>query len=138
MTSDDLIRAARDCLGTPFHHQGRQPGVGLDCGGLLVVALRAVGVDPIDMAGYARRPHGGTLERLLDSQSFLVRVAIQERAVADVLLMRFGAEPQHLALLTGETIIHAWEAVGKVVEHRLDGRWLRHVVRVYRPLGLSA
>ncbi len=31
---DAAIAAARTCLGTPFHHQGRAPGVGLDCIGL--------------------------------------------------------------------------------------------------------
>lgn len=131
-TPDDLIAAARACLGTPFIHQGRQPGVGLDCGGLLVVALRAVGIEPVDMAVYDRRPHGGIMERLLDAQPCLTRVQVAERRPADVLVMRFGSDPQHLALLAGESILHAWEAAGRVVEHRLDNRWMRHIVRVYR------
>ena len=38
-----MIAAARACIGTPFHHQGRRPGAGLDCIGLIVIALRAAG-----------------------------------------------------------------------------------------------
>jgi len=36
-----MIEAARRCIGTPFHHQGRASGIGLDCIGLIVIALRA-------------------------------------------------------------------------------------------------
>ena len=39
----NMIAAARACLGTPFHHQGRMPGVGLDCIGLVIVALARCG-----------------------------------------------------------------------------------------------
>lgn len=131
-TPDDLIAAARACLNTPFHHQGRQPNVGLDCGGLLVVALRAIGIQPVDMVAYDRRPHGGIMENLLDSQPCLTRVQVSEMRPGDILLMRFKSDPQHLALLAGESILHAWEAAGRVVEHRMDNRWLRHIVRAYR------
>lgn len=132
MIADDLIAAARACLGTPFHHQGRQPGVGLDCGGLMVVALRAIGLDPVDLPAYGRRPRDGMMERMLDAQPLMSRVSIDLLQPGDILLMRFDAEPQHLALLAGDTVIHAYEAVGQVVEHRLDSRWRRRIVRAYR------
>lgn len=132
MTADDLIAAARACEHTPFVHQGRQPGVGLDCAGLLKVALCAIGRAPLDRTDYGRIPHGGELEAMLDAQPLLVRVPINEMRAADILLMRFKADPQHLALLAGETIIHAYEDAGKVVEHRLDTRWRARIVRVYR------
>lgn len=51
----EILGAARSMLGTPFHHQGRLPGVGLDCAGLIVCAFRAVGVELIDLQGYGRR-----------------------------------------------------------------------------------
>ena len=132
MTADDLIAAARTCVGIPFQHQGRQPGLGLDCAGLLVVALRTLRLDPLDRTDYGRNPHGGALEAMLDAQPLLFRVPIQEMRPADVLLMRFKTDPQHLALFAGETIIHAYESAGKVAEHRLDTRWRARIVRVYR------
>jgi cell wall-associated NlpC family hydrolase len=130
--AQDIIDAARACVGTPFQHQGRQPGLGLDCAGLLVVALAAVGFAALDRTDYGRRPFGGELEAMLEAQPLLVRVPIPEMRPADILLMRIKRDPQHLALLAGDTIIHAWEDCGKVAEHRLDTRWRQRIVRVYR------
>jgi hypothetical protein len=31
----------------------------------------------------------------------------------------------HVAVFTGETLIHAYESVGRVVEHGYRGRWIR-------------
>ena len=40
MTADDLIRAARRCLATPFRHQGRVPARRSTCAGLLAEVAR--------------------------------------------------------------------------------------------------
>lgn len=132
MIAEDLISAARAMLGTPFHHQGRAPGVGLDCAGLLVVACQQQGVACEDMGGYGRQPRDGMLESMLDRQPCLERVPLEPLQAGDVLLMRFRTEPQHLALFAGATVIHAYESAGGVVEHVLDDAWRRRIVRVYR------
>jgi cell wall-associated NlpC family hydrolase len=133
MTAADLIAAARACLDTPFIHQGRLPGQALDCAGLLVAVARAVGADYRDVAGYSRSPSGGLLEYAMDNQPCLVRVPdLNARQPGDVLLMRFTGDPQHLTLYAGNTIIHGYEAVGRICEHRLTEQWARRIVRVYR------
>lgn len=132
MTADEIIAAARSMIGTPFHHQGRQPGVGLDCGGLVVAVCRRLGIDCADMDGYGRRPHDGMMEALLDRQACLVRLPLQDMGPGDLALMRFATEPQHLAILAHGTVIHAYESVGGVVEHVLDTAWRRRIVRAYR------
>jgi cell wall-associated NlpC family hydrolase len=78
------------------------------------------------------------MESALDGQPQLVRVSASDMHAGDLLLMRFSGEPQHLAIYTGDTIIHAYERVGKVVEHGMDAAWRRRIVRVYRVLGVSA
>ena len=128
--NDAIITAARAALGTPFAHQGRMPGVALDCAGLVVSVAAALGLPYLDSPGYGRSPANGLLEAALDSQPCLVRVATPEPG--DILLMRFQGEPQHLGIFTGETMIHAWQVVGSVCEHRMTEAWLRRVVRVYR------
>ncbi len=35
-SGSDVVRTARTWLGTPYHHQGRLKGVGVDCAGLLI------------------------------------------------------------------------------------------------------
>ena len=132
MTPDDILQAARACLGTPFRHQGRIPHVALDCAGLVIAVAQAIGAEYIDQTGYSRSPSGGLLEAALDDQPGIMRIAPADRAPGDLLLMRFSGDPQHLAILTGPTIIHAWEAPGLVCEHDLTDLWGRRIVRVYR------
>ncbi|MBK7357570.1 NlpC/P60 family protein [Propionivibrio sp.] len=105
MTADDIINAARACLGTPFRHQGRIPGVALDCAGLVVAVAKAIGADYNDVAGYGRTPYGGMLESCLCSQPGLDISSKADRQPGDILLIRFSGDPQHLAIFTGETII---------------------------------
>lgn len=137
MTAEDVVAAARECLGTPFAHQGRVVGVGLDCAGLAVHAVRAAGVDVLDFAGYGRTPNKGHLAASLDAQPMLERVHnISDRAAGDILLMRFLGEPQHVAICTGPGIVHAYEAVGTCCEHDLCAKWVQRIVRVYRVKGL--
>jgi len=139
MTADDLIGAARVCLGTPFVHQGRRPGQALDCAGLLVHVASTVGCPVIDRAGYGRDPSGNALWQAIEAQPFLVRVTPPDLATAgDLLLLRFSGAPQHLALHCGATIVHAWEAVGAVCEHAFSAVWQRRVAAVWRFLAVEA
>lgn len=138
ITAEQIVAAARACLGTPFRHQGRIPGLALDCAGLIVAVAREIGIDPVDVESYGRRPHQGLLDATLSSQPSLIDVARADMAAGDILLMRFTREPQHLAICAGSTIIHSWEAPGKVCEHDLDATWRSRIVRVYRFVGLIA
>lgn len=132
MTADAILAAARQCLGTPFRHQGRIVGIGLDCAGVAIHVAQQCGLGPIDVEGYSRTPSGGLLESSLDSQPGLDRVMLNDRQPGDLLLMRFASDPQHLAICAGDTIIHAYESAGQCCEHRLSCLWESRIVRVYR------
>lgn len=56
-----FVAAARSFIGVRWQHQGRTAH-GLDCAGLVMVALQAVGRNPIDSIGYPRRPYRNMLE----------------------------------------------------------------------------
>lgn len=137
MTTNAVVAAARACLGTPFRHQARVPGLGLDCVGLLAHVFESLTLPYEDETGYPRTPFGGKLERNLDAQPSLRRVPLDEMAAGDVLVMRIKSAPQHVAIHSGEIgghvyIIHASEEHGGVVEHRLDAMWGARVMRAYR------
>lgn len=133
MNVDTLIAAARACLATPFRHQGRIPGRGLDCVGLVVHAAHAAGLDLIDTLAYGRSPCRNMLQAALDAQPALRHVT--DRQPGDILMMRFAGEPQHLAILTADnTIVHAYAAIERVCEQRLAQVWAARIVRVYRPV----
>ena len=137
MTSDDIISAARSCIGTPFRHQGRIKSTALDCAGLVVSVASDLGIEYIDVPDYGRDPYQGLLQSTLADQPNLDAVPRDEMQSGDVLLMRFGRDPQHLAIYTGSTIIHSYDNVGMACEHDMTDVWRRRIVAVYRFRGLS-
>ena len=136
MTGADIVIEARRHIGTPFQHQGRLPGLALDCAGLVVVVAKACGIEIFDAQGYGRTPNGA-LEATIAAQVCVDKVQVADRQAGDVLTMRFGKEMRHVAICAGDTIIHSYEAVGKVCEHALDAMWAKRIVSVYRFKGLA-
>jgi cell wall-associated NlpC family hydrolase len=137
MTPAEIIGYARECLGTPFRHQGRICGVALDCAGVIVHVANRLGFEVIETLGYTRRPGMGLLEAAADCQPFLVRVAKKDKQPGDILMMHFTNDPQHVGIYTGDTIIHALWDVKKTTEHRLDALWESRIDRVYRFVGVT-
>lgn len=128
-TREQVLAEARSWLGTPFHHQGRLKGVGVDCIGLVVGVARALGMAATDRPGYARTPDGETLTAALDAQMRRIKAA----DAGDVLLLRIRRLPQHVGFLgEGGTLIHAHSGADKVVETPMTDRWWERVVAAYR------
>lgn len=130
-----VVAVARGWLGTPWQHQGRLPGVALDCVGLVVCAARAVGYVPQnwDVNGYSRQPDGSMLKVCNDMMQRIPTAAMQP---GDVVAVVIGSDPQHMAIVAdyrhgGLSLIHSHSIVGRVVEtrmlwtrsFRLSGAW---------------
>jgi cell wall-associated NlpC family hydrolase len=119
-----IVEVARRCLGTPFRHQGRLPGVGLDCVGLLVVVARECGITYRDERSYSRMPNGVTLmDRLLESCD--QHATAEDALPGSVLVFEFlGPKwPQHVGIRTDRGFIHTYGRIGKVCEHGYDAEW---------------
>lgn len=119
-----IVEAARRCIDTPYHHQARKPGIGLDCVGLVVCTGRDVGAlgADFDVHGYSRVPDGFSLMHHLDEQ--LDTVDRTDMRPGDVICVAFDGYPQHIGVLGdyvhgGMSIIHASSAAGRVIETRL-------------------
>ena len=126
---NDIVKMAREWIGTPFHHQGRVKGVGVDCIGLIVGCVQELGYPVIDSDGYGREPAHGILQKALSDQLELS----SELKHGDIILFRFVKEPQHVAIYTKDnTIIHAYSKVKKCIEHRLDASWSKRIVNKYQ------
>lgn len=122
-----ILSVARSYRGTRFQHQGRLPGIGLDCAGVLICVARAIGyVAPdFDVTGYARRPSGDLMLSWCDQ--YLDKVAEERMQPADVAVFKVTNDPQHVGILGdyrygGLSIIHAIsraDGSGSVVDTRL-------------------
>lgn len=132
---------ARELIGVPWHHQGRDPVLGLDCIGLGVVYLRAKGYVIIDRSDYGHDPDGALyaeIVRVLGQPIASGANAGQHIAPGDFVLMEFTRHrPRHVGLIGdhphGPTIIHADNKERRVVEHRADDKWKRRITDVWRP-----
>jgi cell wall-associated NlpC family hydrolase len=131
--NETIIKAARGLVGTPFHHQGRLPGVGLDCVGVVVLVARACGLEVVDPANYGRKP---TLDLCLEYMIQNPVDQVDDAEIGDILLFSVDVSarrwlPPHFAIDLGETMVHCPGDLGgergpraRVAEVTLDRRWL--------------
>ncbi len=132
---DDVVAQARLYLGTPFKHQGRLRGVGIDCAGLVICVAHDLDISTFDYTAYGRIPVSATLETLCAENMDVI--TIEEATVGDVLLFAFRKDPQHLGIYTGENLIHAYSGVKQVVEHPYDLLWQTRTMGAFRYRGLD-
>jgi cell wall-associated NlpC family hydrolase len=136
----DIIASARACKGTPFRHQGRLLGIGLDCAGVLLYVGNRHGQTPqpnFKITGYARYPNElevrHWLRLLMDPVHDLAA-----RKFGDTVVIADHGHAVHLGILVpvqfgdGAALIHASERAGGVVEHPLNAAWCRQIRAVYR------
>lgn len=125
-----IVDIARSWIGTPFKHQGRIKGRGVDCIGLAVGISNELGVAVRDRHDYGRIPTGDDLLKALNEHG----EEIDKMEVGAVVLMRM-ANTEHLAIISKVNpvyIIHAYQPAGKVIEVRLDKKMERRVRKIYR------
>ncbi len=137
VTPAAVVAAARRLCGVRWQHQGRTLN-GLDCAGLVIYVMHELGLSDFDTTDYGRLPHGGRMRALLDEHC--TRVAQMQLGI--VALMRFDAEPQHLAIIGDYafgcwSLIHALAPARRVVESRLDAYWQARIVALYALPGVD-
>lgn len=127
----------------PFQHQGRNPAVGIDCPGPLILGARHFGIKPADfnVDGYLPQPDG-SLQPILDEH--LDRKPRAELALGDVVLNRFRlGKPQHIGIIVGEAfgqwiMLHASRRHGKAIRERIQyDRGFYQFVQGYNVPGVS-
>jgi len=104
--------AALSAVGARFRLHGRAVETGLDCVGLVAVALRAGGCGVAVPTGYALR--GGDPARVtawLDA----VLVRCDDAAVGDVVVLRAGPGQLHFAVRCDGGVVHADAGLRRVV-----------------------
>lgn len=114
-TSDEIVRAARECIGARFRQQGRVAASGLDCVGLVALAydgcLRADVPADYPQRGGIAKTIGLAIER-----SGLRPIQTGMAGAGDLLLLATGPGQWHLAVLTDEGFVHADARLRRVVE----------------------
>jgi cell wall-associated NlpC family hydrolase len=113
MTRGERVAAAAvAAVGVPYRLHGRDPATGLDCVGVVAVALRSAGHRGPVPDGYPLRCGGA--ERYRACWAGLEATA--GAAAGDVLLCRAGPGQLHLGIRTPRGVVHADAGLRRVVE----------------------
>jgi cell wall-associated NlpC family hydrolase len=115
-----IVAAARACVGTRFRSQGRVPGLGLDCVGVVLVAAAAAGITVVPPAYALGGDHEAEAERLLSASGC---GAVAAALPGDILVLAPAVQRRHLAVITPAGIVHADAGLGRVVEAPLAAGW---------------
>lgn len=127
----NIVAAARRYVGTPFHHQARVPGIGLDCMGVPSCALQEAGDPRRRRVNYPRSPNG-TLLRELDAQFGRIDPAQAEDGDLVIFVLQCAPRhPWHGGLLDGDKVIHACAAARQVVRETLTDELRSRIVAAY-------
>lgn len=141
----EVFREALRWNETPFLHQHRILGHGVDCWNLIRAPGEACGVLSIDeelfapFAAYGLQP---SPRQVLGVLSTFLRPVTGEPMLADVACIAWRPNlPMHMAIL-GEhegrpTLLHASSKFGKVVHHGFVAEWPRLVHSWWRYPGLA-
>lgn len=126
---DLIVAEARKFLETPYHHQGRVLGHGIDCYGLIEMVARGLGLNCPDGIRYSRMPDQSQLLACMDE--YAVQIDKKLAQPGDILILPYRGQMRHMALMTDIGMIHSYEPSGMVVEHAIDEAWRRMIKRVY-------
>lgn len=143
LTRDMVVAEARKMLGTKFHHQGRLPGVGLDCVGVVVSLAKALGIVVEDVANYSKvtsTRHGQRLTQALENSFY--KIPLDDMEPGDI--VQFWIDKRGLGTHVGiampeQRVLHslADPSINRVVEQRMGKFWYRRIVQVYRIPGVQ-
>lgn len=137
--AERVVAEARSWKNTPFLHQGRLKGLGVDCAGFIALVAQNVGLTQVNIPHDYKPQEDGTamMQMLSEHLDFILT---QDVRPGDVLALcdealRFPDIPRHLAFVTEirDTtmfIIHASER--GVKEHRTNGHWLSRIHSCWR------
>lgn len=123
-TREAVVTEAMTWLRTPYHHQARVKGAGVDCAQLLIQVYSKVGLVPeIDVGNYPHdwHMHNGE-ERFLGWIQKYGKQVEQPKA-GDIALFKFGRCVSHGSIVVEwPTIIHAYFRSGCILSsaHEVD------------------
>lgn len=131
MTSQfEIIQIARTLINTPYRHQGRTPGVALDCIGVIITVGHQLSLFDYDYNNYSREPDG-TLLSLVEKHCEKLP-DLTEGAIA---VFKLSAIPHHVGIISmfrgNWGLIHAYQNVGRVREHEFISWWQNKLIGVY-------
>lgn len=136
----EVANAAIRFVGTKFSHQGRVPGVRLDCIGVVVCAHLAAGYPVSDYTAYGPRPNPKQLLKHISAQAEQVEEPEYGDLVLTWIKQPINKMPHHAAIITpapepygeGLWMVHAHQQIRRVSHIPYDEIWRNNTHSVWR------
>jgi len=131
-----IVRAAKEWLGTPYHHHGRVKGAGADCAMFPLAVFQECGLLPLDYLPpqYSVQWHLHRSEELYLNEltKFCVEISRPPRP-EDFVVFRFGRTFSHGAIvLDWPKIIHSYIPHGVLLSDALrDGELAGRELKIF-------
>lgn len=137
MIKEDILKELFEHLDTPYKHQGRLKGIGIDCIGLIISIFKNCGYlnNMIDNKNYDRIPSSDLFLKHIEKHSYKIKKdEIQE---TDLITFKILEQVNHIGMIykiENDIIyfIHAFQPAGKVVKDKIDLKWQRRIENFYR------
>lgn len=121
---DRIVAAARAMLGVPFRLHGRSRETGVDCAGLVLLALTEAGHEAAADGAPARYSiRGGHPERIAEAMRAAGLRPVRKGRAGDLVLVQAAVAQFHLMIATGDGHVHAHAGIGRVVEMPGGSSW---------------
>lgn len=130
----NAVKEALTWLGTPYHHQGRIKGVGVDCGTLICEVYEKVGLmNHLDPRPYPQDWHLHQMgERYLEHVKS-VCFEVEDPQPGDIVLYKVGLCASHAGIvIEWPMIIHSFLKSGVILQDGTKGSMARRIVGFYR------
>ena len=137
MIREEIIASARSIIGTPYVHQGRVKGVGVDCVGTILIVARELNLTQFEISGYGRTSEG---VEMFDEFVKQCGQPIENPLPGDILMFE-DKDWRHCGILACKgddfTLIHTHRVAKKCVEHCLDAHWQTLIKAAFRFPGVQ-
>ena len=138
----EIVKLAREWLGTPYHHQASCKGIGTDCLGLVRGIFKEyTGAPTVKPPAYSRAWGESDGQELMLQAAHKYLIYIGDKSIAnyyldpgDVLIFRIrkGSVAKHSAIYVGGMrIIHAFEG-NNTCEVELQMPWRKKIAGVFQ------
>lgn len=137
MSGAEIVAAARDWIGTPYHHQASAKDVGTDCLGLVLGVWREMkGQVPVVIPPYTMDWAEPQREEVLwqSARTHLRELTTPSEGAVILFRMKDSMVAKHLGILTANgsepRFVHAYMRHG-VIESPLSVPWQRRIVSYF-------
>lgn len=138
LDKEKFLEIARSWKGTKWQHDQQIKGIGVDCVNFLMAVAIEYGCDlPPIPKNYNRISRNNEIVNYIKTNFDLFyskdQGTLDSMDSTDIAVFKLSGYSTHVGIITAPyRIIHACNKTGYVVEHNLDGVWLRKLDSIWR------